>query len=128
MARTTIAVGAALILLGLGGFIGSGGTAVTALIPAFFGVPLAILGAVARNERARKHAMHVAVMLGILGCLGAARGFFKLPALLAGTAARPLAVVMQLAMFAVCATFVALSVRSFMRVRRASASSPPLAD
>ena len=43
---------------------------ITALIPAFFGIALILLGIVARNEKARKHAMHFAALLGLVGLLG----------------------------------------------------------
>ncbi len=41
--RETIALAVALILLGVGGYMGSGGASLTALIPAAFGVVLLIL-------------------------------------------------------------------------------------
>jgi hypothetical protein len=112
-----------LIALGLGGYFGTGRESVTALIPAFFGVPLLLLGLVALNERMRKHAIHIAVIVGLLGCAGTARGLMKLPALLTGSEiARPTAVAVQAAMAIVCLIYVLLCVRSFVKARRAGAA------
>ena len=121
MAGTTIAFGVVLIVLGVAGYAGSGGASVTALIPAIFGVLLAALGALARNEGMRKHAMHGAVLVGLLGFLGSARGLLQLPALMSGgDVARPAAVMAQSVMAILMLLFVVLCVRSFInaRVRR----------
>jgi len=113
----------ALVILGLAGYAASGGASVTALIPAFLGVPLGVLALLAaRKESIRKHLMHAAMFLVALGALGSARGFAKLPALLAGSAERPLAIGMQLAMFVICACLLALGVRSFIAARTARAA------
>ncbi|MHC5007393.1 MAG: hypothetical protein ACYTGF_08570 [Planctomycetota bacterium] len=123
MAKITIGLGLVLIALGLGGYFGTGRESVTALIPAFFGVPLLLLGLVALNERMRKHAIHIAVIVGLLGCAGTARGLMKLPALLTGSEiARPTAVAVQAAMAIVCLIYVLLCVRSFVKARRAGAA------
>lgn len=121
MAKTTILFGVALIVLGVVGYIGTGGVSVTALIPAFFGVVLALLGWIALNERYRKHAMHLAVLLGLLGFLGTARGLMALPRLLsdAGGVERPAAVAAQGVMAILMIVYVALGVRSFIAARRA---------
>lgn len=120
MAGTTIGFGVLLIVLGLGGYFGTGGESVTALIPAFFGIVLTIAGLVARREAWRKHAMHVAVVVGLLGFLGSARGLLQLPALLgSGGVERPAAVAAQSAMAALMAVFVGLCVKSFVGARRA---------
>ena len=44
MTNVTIGLGVVLLALGLGSYFGSGRTSVTALIPAFFGLPLLALG------------------------------------------------------------------------------------
>jgi|HigsolmetaAR201D_1030396.scaffolds.fasta_scaffold66710_2 hypothetical protein len=119
MYRITIAVGVLLILLGVGGYLATR-TSLTALIPAGFGVLFLILGLIARNPNSRKHAMHAAAMLGVLGILGSARGLAKLPALLSGEqVARPGAVAAQSAMAVVLIVFVALCVKSFVDARLA---------
>jgi len=122
MAKTCIAFGLLLCLLGLGGYVGTGRESVTALIPAFFGLPLALLGALALEERRRKLTMHVAVVLAVLGLAGSARG---LPGfwtyVTGGDVERPIAVLAQTAMAVLCALFVTLAVRSFIAARCAQA-------
>lgn len=119
MPQTTIVFGALLCIVGLGFFLGTGAASVTALIPAFLGLPLALLGALARREGWRRHAMHGAAMIGLFGVLGSARGLLQLPALLTGgTVARPAAVAAQSITAALCLVFVVLCVRSFVEARR----------
>lgn len=119
MPQITIVFGALLCIVGLGFFLGTGAASVTALIPAFLGLPLCLLGALARRESWRRHAMHGAVLIGLLGFLGSARGLLQLPALLAGgDVARPAAVAAQSITAALCLAFVILCVRSFVEARR----------
>ncbi len=122
MANTTIVVGVLLILLGLGGYFGTGTTSPTALIPAAFGIVLAICGAIARNPEKRKMAMHIAVVFGLLGFLGSVRGLTKLGTLISGgEVARPAAVIAQSIMAVITLLFTVLCVRSFIAARRARA-------
>ena len=123
MAKITIGLGLVLIVLGLGGYFGTDRESWTALIPALFGLPLVLLGLIALKEHLRKHAMHVAVVIGLLGFAGTVRGLMKLPLLLTGgELARPGAVAVQAAMAIVCFVFVLLCVWSFIKARRASAA------
>ncbi|MCH7849022.1 MAG: hypothetical protein IIB53_11730 [Planctomycetes bacterium] len=123
MAKITIGLGLVLIVLGLGGYFGTGREHLTALIPVLFGLPLALLGLVALKESMRKLAMHIAVVIGLLGFAGTVRGLMKLPLLLTGgELARPGAVAVQAAMAIVCFVFVLLCVWSFIKARRASAA------
>jgi hypothetical protein len=121
MAVVGVWIGLALTLLGVGAYFGTGGASVTALIPAFFGVPLAALGVLARDDRRRKTAMHVAAALSLVGLAGSARGIPQVIALVSGgEAARPAAAVVQTAMALLCAVFLGLAVRSFVAARRRS--------
>ena len=70
MPSTTRLVGIVLMVIGILSYLLTGRTSVTALIPAFFGAIFVILAYVARNEAVRRHVMHVAVALGLLGVLG----------------------------------------------------------
>lgn len=126
MAKATIAFGVILILLGLVGYLGwqqlgAERQSPTALIPALFGVPLVVLGALAAAKPGlRMHAMHAAVVLGLLGFLGTISGLIKAFQWLAGTPPqRPAAVAIQAIMSVLSAIYVALCVRSFIAARRA---------
>jgi hypothetical protein len=107
--------GLALILLGGAGFVATGSTAQTALIPAYFGVVLGALGVWARNPARRKLAMHIAVAVALLGLLGSLPGVARL---LSGTAERPAAAIAQTVMAVLTGIFVALGVKSFIDARR----------
>ena len=114
--------GAALVALGIVGFVASGFASPTALIPAVFGLPIAVLAVVARRRPSfRMHALHAGMFLFVLGALGSARGLGELPRLVSGTAERPLAVGAQVAMFAICLALVAAGVHSFVLARTARA-------
>jgi predicted MFS family arabinose efflux permease len=119
MPATTRTVGLLLIVLGLASYFLTGRTSTTALIPAFFGAVFVILALVARNEHARKHAMHAAVALALLGALASLGR--AVPAVVAGQLSRP-AVVAQLVMAGVLAVYVALGVKSFRDARRVRAA------
>ncbi len=119
MATTTISFGVILLILGIAGYFGSGMVSLTALIPAAFGLVLLILGAIARDPNKRKHAMHAAAMIGVLGFLGSARGLAKLGAMAAGEQVeRPTAVIAQSVMAALMLIFTWMCVRSFIAARR----------
>jgi len=111
MANTTIGFGVALLLVGIAGYLGSGAASLTALIPCGFGVLLIIFGAIARNEKLKMHAMHGAVLVGLLGVIGGAMSLRKLGSP-ASTASKAAMVVLSL-------VFVVLCVRSFIAARKA---------
>ena len=122
MPSTSILCGILLILVGVIGYLygmSDGNASPTALIPAIFGVLLVIFGFIGKaKENLRKHIMHAAVLVGLLGFLATASSFLKIPALLNGTAERPSAVAAQLAMAIICLFFVIACVRSFIDARR----------
>ena len=117
MPSVTIALGVVLIILGLAGYFLTGAVSVTALIPAFFGLVLAVAGFIARDPGKRKHAMHAAVVVALLGFLGSARGLLQIGALLNGTAARPAAVISQTIMAVLTLVYIVMAVRSFVQAR-----------
>jgi hypothetical protein len=80
---------------------------------------IALAGAIARDDRKRKHAMHAAVLVALLGFLGSVRGLAQLGALFDGTAARPAAVIAQTVMAVLTLGYIVLAVRSFVQARRA---------
>jgi hypothetical protein len=118
MASTTVALGVALIILGLAGYFLTGAASLTALIPAAFGIVIVLAGLIGRDERRRKHAIHVAVVVALLGLLGSVRGLLQIGDVFAGTAARPAAVVSQAVMAVLTLGYVILAVRSFIAARR----------
>lgn len=69
MIRATFAYAIFLLTLGLGGFILTG--AITALIPAFLGLPVVILAQFARRQALRRYLLPVALGIGALGLLAA---------------------------------------------------------
>ena len=119
MARITIGVGGLLIILGLVAYfaLATGDSrSITALIPAFFGVPILLLGFVATKAALRKHAMHGAVLLGLLGMVGALMRPVK--AMIGGEFTMSTAAGVQLVMAAICLVFVILCVKSFIAARK----------
>ncbi|MEM9187788.1 MAG: hypothetical protein AAGF12_01330 [Myxococcota bacterium] len=124
MAKTTIIFGGALIALGLVSYFGTGMASVTALIPAFAGIPFCLLGVVALKESLRKHAIHVALLLALVGGLGSAgMGFPKLVTMITGgEVARPQAVIVQSIMGVILIVYVAMGIKSFIDARKARAA------
>lgn len=116
MPSTTRLFGLVLIVLGIASYTMTGRTSVTALIPASFGAVFVICALAARQESARKHAMHAAVALGLIGAI--ATLVRAVPAVVDGNIAKP-AVMAQLAMAALLAVYVALGVQSFIAARKA---------
>ena len=116
MPSTTRLFGLILIVLGIASYTMTGQTSITALIPAFFGAAFVVCALVARKEAARKHAMHAAVALGLIGAIASL--VRAVPAVIGGNISRP-AVISQLAMAALLAVYVALGVQSFIAARKA---------
>ncbi len=120
MARTTIITGALLIVLGVIGAgiaVSHGAKPITALIPAFFGIVFVALGALALKESLKKHAMHGASVLALLG--SAMPAFMVIKTLVSGNIERPLAVGLQAVMAVICGVFLVLCVRSFIAAKKA---------
>lgn len=124
MPAITVLIGLMLILVGLGGFGYSyakdGVAHFTALIPAIIGILILLCGAIAIfRENLRKHLMHAALVIALLGFLGTVMGAIKLFTLIAGgSVERPLAVVSQSLTAALCLALIIIGVRSFIAARR----------
>jgi hypothetical protein len=125
MARLSILFGLLLIALGIGGYVGTGSEHPTALIPAGFGILLVLLGILALKESLRKHAMHFAAMVGLVGTIGGAIRLLQ-PVVSGQTIQHPVAYGCTAAMTVLCLAFVVLCVNSFVqaRRRRAAVSKP----
>ena len=125
MAWPTIACGLALILVGVVGYgtaepnADTGKVSPTALIPAVIGAVLVVGGVLAFNNVRRKHVMHLAAVVGVIGFVG---GFMPLVTQYRKTGEvdplKPSAVSGEL-MIVICAVFVWLCVNSFIAARRA---------
>ncbi len=143
MAKITLVIGLLLIVLGVVGYTGSsssgedpalaaeevgavveeegpGVASVTALIPAFVGGLLVLLGLVALMESVRKHAMHAAAVVGLLGFLaGAGRGSMGIGKFLDDDPSlnqRSFLFVWLMALL--CGVFLFLCIRSFRAARK----------
>ena len=125
MAWPTIVCGTLLVAVGLVGYAQqdpnpeTGQVSVTALIPAFVGGVLILCGALAFRDKLRKHVMHFAAIIGLLGAIG---GFMPLQRQLKNTGTidltKPSAISGEL-MILICAVFVGLCVKSFIEARKA---------
>lgn len=117
MANHSIWFGRLLILVGIGGYaygMYGGYASLTALIPAAFGLILMVLGYAARRSASPKMAMHIAMLVGLIGfIIPAGRLLSKLSELTLNAA-----VVSQLAMAVICLLFVILGIRSFVAARQ----------
>ena len=121
MPNVTLFFGGLLTLLGLVGYFGGDPDqrSMTALIPAFVGGPILLCGLIAQSEKLRKHAMHVAAMLGLLGALAAGgRGASKLGTLTDPDAPKR-ATVFVLLMAAICLVYFMICLNSFLAARKA---------
>lgn len=123
MARITLIFAVLLVALGLIGYVGTGSQHMTALIPTWFGVALALFGLLAMSpiEARRKLFMHINVTIGLLGFLGAAvraiQGYGHARSL--GVEPDHIALASQATMAALLLFYVLLCVRSFIAARRA---------
>lgn len=112
MTSFALLTGIALVAVGVISFAITGGASATALLPAVLGVLIGGAGAVAnRKPELRRHLLHGAMAVALVGALGSLRGFAQLPEI-AGVA--------QVATLLVCAAFVVAGVRSFIAARRSS--------
>jgi len=118
MPNTAIWSGRILVLIGILGYAWgfvNPPLSYTSLIPAGFGIVLMLLGHLSlMRESMRKHLMHIAVIIGLLGFLAALGGLFRkgIPAVISA------GVVSEIAMALVCLLFVVLCMRSFIAARR----------
>lgn len=123
MPSLSIACGVLLILIGILGYVNGVMTdraSPTAFIPAIFGVLLLLFGVIARaKENLRKHLMHAAAAVALLGFIATAVRLIPRLGELTFTGAE----IAQLSMAIVCLLFVVLAVRSFAGARRNGGSA-----
>lgn len=125
-----IALGFGIVLnfLGLGAFVATGASSVTALIPCVPGILIGICGLVGQKEARLKHAMHAAAVIGLLGFLAPLGRL--MPMLMKGEFEFSTATGSMILMMVVCGVFIGLCVKSFIDARKArqSAESSPADD
>ena len=121
MPNTAILFGRLLILLGIIGYgygFYTGNASLTALIPAFFGLILMILGHVSNaKENLRKHLMHAAAAVGLIGFIVPLMRI--VPKL--GDFQLNFPAIMLISMSLLSLIFVVLCVKSFVDARRSGA-------
>jgi hypothetical protein len=119
----TQVTGFALIALAALSFASTGMSSLLAAFPALAGFPLVIYGDAARTPAKKARAMHMAVLVAMLGWLLALpfawRAFQPRPA----DAPWPPGAFVGLWAAVVCAAYVAVSIAFFVRRRRATAAS-----
>lgn len=121
MAWPTVICGALLVVDGVVGYVSQEADKVsnTALIPAAFGGILILCGLLSLKDGLRKHVMHLAALVGVLGAVG---GFMPLIRQYKNTNAfdptKPSAISGEV-MILVCVIFVGLCVNSFLEARKA---------
>lgn len=120
MSKLSIYIGILLIILGIASYILTGAASATALIPAFFGIAFVIIGMIGdRKESMRKHMMHAALLLAVLGVFGSFGGLMNVLRVLGGTElSRPAASYAQALMALICIFFIVAGVRSFIEARK----------
>lgn len=135
MAKVTLALGGLLVLLGIAGFVLTGATHYTALIPTYFGVVLEFLGLLALiKPKLRMHVMHAAVLLALIGMVATVAAIpnaiqsMRVPVseqldngqvkLSNGNTIRPAADISKSIMAILCSVYIALAIMSFIAARR----------
>lgn len=118
MVILTIAVGLVLSVAGVVAYVATDAASMTALIPTFVGLLLLVAGLIARQDSLRRHAIHGALAIALLGALGSLMNVVRIGEVLDGTAERPGAVIVSTIMFVTLAIYIGLGVRSFIAARR----------
>lgn len=114
MPNFVLLIGALLVALGTYSYTASiSGSAMT-LIPAMVGALLVVLGLLARKDALKKHAMHGAAAVALLGVLGgigplAMGGSDRFP---------PLMIQATVGMMILCGILLAAAVQAFRKARR----------
>ncbi len=121
MAKLTLGLGVLLMIVAILGFVATGSSHPTALIPGAVGILFCIFGGLASSTEAKKRMlwMHIAVTVALLCFLGTIKSDIDVFRLAHGTAfEHPIAIEEKAAMSLLCLLFVLLCVRSFIAARR----------
>ncbi len=119
------ALGAVLIAIGAVAYIATGAASVTALVPAFLGLPILILGLVAGAPQRQRGALIATLVLAAFGAVGTVMNVVELPALLAGDdVERPAAVVTSALTLVLCLVYLVAGIR-WLRATPGTQEGPP---
>ena len=119
MSSASVLFGLLLAAIGAAGYVLSDMVSPTALIPAAFGVVIAMLGLYGRDPARRRTAMHLAMGIALVGILGSIGGVFALAGAVASGSAPGLAAISRASMAIVLMLYLTMGVRSFVAARRA---------
>jgi hypothetical protein len=120
MTTLTIIFGSLLNLVGLIGFLSTGATHPTALIPCALGLLLIIAALVGRNPSLHMHAMHAAVLVALIGLSATLSAFLQLPLILQKVAGEKTpAILSKSATALLCGLFILRSIQWFIQARQA---------
>jgi hypothetical protein len=121
MAKLTIAFGILLVLLGIFGFVATGSTHPTALIPVWIGLLFVLFGVMANTDNSKKRMlwMHISVTVALLVFLGMSPAAIDVVRLAHGVSfPYPAAVEEKAALGLFSLIYVLFCVRSFIAARR----------
>lgn len=116
--KLTYVAGGVLVVVGVISYIASGAVSLTALIPSGLGALLLIAAAVARNDAIRRHVMHVAMLIALIGIVATFSNTLRLGEVFAGTTERPLAVIASAVTFLTLLVYLGFGIASFVQARR----------
>jgi uncharacterized membrane protein (UPF0136 family) len=121
MVTVTYIYAVLLFILGIVGYFASGRASITALIPAFFGIVLFVLGLLGRGEKTRRWVIGAAIVLAIVGFFATVSGLYDLTAMLDnGQVARPGAVISRSVMSVLSLAYLGVAIGSALSSRRES--------
>jgi len=121
MTKLTVVFGILLVLVALAGFVSTGSSHPTSLIPGGVGLLFVVFGLLANSEDAKKRMlwMHVAVTVALLMFLGTTPADLDVFRLAHGVSfPHPIAIEEKAATSLLCLIYVLLCVRSFIAARR----------
>lgn len=119
--RLTFIAGGVLVAVGVIAYIASGAVSLTALIPSGLGVLLLVAAAIARNPKLRRHSMHVAMLVALVGIIATLTNTLRLGEVFAGTAERPWAVIASALTCLTLLVYLGFGIASFVQARRSRA-------
>jgi hypothetical protein len=123
MTRLTVVIGSVLVVVGVVAYAATAAASVTALIPSLVGVLLLACAAAARKPAWHRPALLAALVVALLGALGALPNVARIGDAVAGTAERPAAVIVSTIMVVLLVGYLVIGVRSLVVARRAGTTS-----